>query len=104
MLNGLAGLVMLGAAIGASRPRKGLGAITHWDGTKSTPKDKAQDLLMDAMLSAVTALHDENDSDPYTGKRPMTPSEVKAVETQLIKQKNRVVKLFGYPPGGWDFH
>lgn len=68
--------------------------IKDYDGHKLTPKQKAQDLLMSAMMTALYALND----DPS-----MTPAEKERVAEQMEKQKQRVEKLFGYEPGSWRF-
>ncbi len=39
--------------------------------------------------------------DPYAEE--MTPREKALVEDQIVKQKERVEKLFGFEPGSWSF-
>lgn len=68
--------------------------IKDLDGNKLTPKQKAQDLLMEAMTAAMYYLNE----DPH-----MTAAEKRRVEDQMVKQKERVEKLFGFPPGAWRF-
>lgn len=68
--------------------------IRDYDGNRLTPKQKAQDLLMGAMMNALYHLND----DPH-----LTDAEKEKVAEQMEKQKQRVEKLLGYEPGSWRF-
>jgi hypothetical protein len=69
-------------------------AIKDTFGRKVTPKQKAQDLLLHSMVTALYALND----DPR-----LTDHEREKVLDQLNKQKARVEKMFGYEPGSWSW-
>jgi hypothetical protein len=71
--------------------------IADFDGERVTPKEKAQQLLMDSMMTAVIRLHEGYESDA------MTPREQALVVEHLEKQKQRVERLFGYDLGSWRF-
>lgn len=71
--------------------------ITSITGERLTPKQKAQELLMLQITAAMYRLQDEVEE----GR--MTTREVAEVERHLIRQKERVEKLFSYQPGSWSF-
>lgn len=68
--------------------------ITDYEGNRLTPKQKAQDLLMSAMMTALYHLNDDQN---------MTETEKERVAEQMEKQKQRIERLFGYQAGSWRF-
>jgi len=70
--------------------------IKSLDGERLTPKQKAQELVLDAIVSVVMYRLNEEEGQ-------MTEREKAQVEDQIVKQKERVEKLFGFQPGSWGF-
>lgn len=56
--------------------------------TKTEAKRKAQDMLVNAAMTAFYAVYDGEEKDP-------------AVLVALETQARRIEKLFGYEPGSW---
>lgn len=70
--------------------------IRSVDGERLTPKQKAQELILDAIVSVTMYRLSEDDEE-------MTEREKALVEEQVVKQKERVEKMFGFEPGSWRF-
>jgi hypothetical protein len=70
--------------------------IADYDGERLTPKQMAQNLLLQAARGGIYQLYDRHVGDE------MTPRERQLVIAQFHKQFQRIEKLFGFPPGSWS--
>ena len=72
-------------------------AIKSVDGSKTTPKKLAAELIMDGI--SVTRgywLENIDNYDYATGKKIMTDREIRSVNDQLRKLGDRIARMLGY--------
>jgi len=66
-------------------------------GERLTPKQLAQEIIMQQVAQSMYRLYEGIEGEGLTDRERVL------VEAQIVKQKERIERLFGYEAGSWGF-